>query len=342
MSKKQKNIGVKALCSVLIVLLLATIGIAIPSKGFTDWSKFKHNKPQVEQPDKPGEEQKPGTDDVVIEQIEANGILLSAAIASADESGVTQRFTATITPSDATNKKVDWSVAFKNAGSEWANGKNISDYVTVTPTSDGSLNADVTCKAAFGEQIILTVKSRDNAEAKATATVDYRKKVIDCKIKLNGSDSGLVDISLAGTLYSVTATPIMSVGTIENELTVSIKGHRNEEWYKSAPGLLDLYQNVGMSDTYELFSNTFTTNIDFAASMLKILNYDDLIPKLKNLIKNYYIDGSNLNKKIMDIVVTYTGADSESVTFTKSINIGTVNFNKDVEGVTLDKPSIIF
>ena len=59
MSKKQNNTGVKALCSVLIILLIATISIAIPSKGFTDWSKFKKN-PQLEQPDKPGDEQKPG------------------------------------------------------------------------------------------------------------------------------------------------------------------------------------------------------------------------------------------------------------------------------------------
>ena len=339
MSKKQNNTGVKALCSVLIILLIATISIAIPSKGFTDWSKFKKN-PQVEQPDKPGEEQKPGTDDVVIEQIEANGILLSAAIASADESGVTQRFTATITPSDATNKKVDWSVAFKNAGSEWANGKNISDYVTVTPTSDGSLNADVTCKAAFGEQIILTVTSRDNAEAKATATVDYRKKVIDCEIKLNGSDSGLVDFSLAGTSYEITATPVMSVGTIENEITVSIKGRRNSEWYEGVHILLKKHQNNNLPDDFELVNNTVFSSINFASSLIKITNYNDLIPKIKNTIKDYYINGSN--KKIMDIVVTYTGEDGKTATFTKEIKIGTVNFNKGVEGVTLDQPSIIF
>ena len=99
MSKKQKNIGVKALCSVLIVLLLATIGIAIPSKGFTDWSKFKHNKPQVEQPDKPGEEQKPGGgDNIDVEQIETNGVLLSMATATADDGTVSKILTATVTP----------------------------------------------------------------------------------------------------------------------------------------------------------------------------------------------------------------------------------------------------
>lgn len=341
MSKKQKNIGVKALCSVLIVLLLVTIGIAIPSKGFTDWSKFKHNKPQVEQPDKPGEEQKPGTDDVVIEQIEASGILLSAAIASADESGVTQRFTATITPSDATNQNVDWAVAFKNAGSEWANGKNISDYVTVTPMSDGSLYADVTCKAAFGEQIILTVTSRDNAEAKATATVDYRKKVIGCEIKLNGSNSDSVDFSLTGTSYNITATPVMSVGTLNNEQSVLIKGRRNAEWYNGVHPTLKLSQDNNLSDDFDFTSNSFTTDISFATKMLKVKkDYNNLDTKFKNIIKRYYVEGTG--KTFMEIVVTFTGEDGKNTTLTKALKIGAANFNQSVEGITLDKPSITF
>lgn len=339
MSKKQKNSGVKALCSVLIILLIATISIAIPSKGFTDWSKFKHNKPQVEQPDKPGE-QKPGGDDVVIEQIEASGILLSAAIASADESGVTQRFTATITPADATDQKVNWSVAFKNAGSEWANGKNISDYVTVTPTSDGSLYADVTCKAAFGEQIILTVTSRDNAEAKATATVDYRKKVIACEIKLNGSDSDVVDFSLAGTSYNITATPVMSVGTLGNEQSVSISGRRNAEWYNGVHPTLKLSQDNNLPDDFDFTSNSFTTDINFAANMLKVNNYNNLNIKFKNIIKRYY--GEGIDKTFVEIVVTLTGEDGKNTTFTKALKIGAANFNQSVEGITLDKPSIIF
>lgn len=339
MSKKQKNSSVKALCSVLIILLIATISIAIPSKGFTDWSKFKKN-PQVEQPDKPGEEKKPGGDDVVIEQIEASGILLSAAIASADESGVTQRFTATITPADATNQKVNWSVAFKNAGSEWANGKNISDYVTVTPTSDGSLYADVTCKAAFGEQIILTVTSRDNAEAKATATVDYRKKVIACEIKLNGSDSDVVDFSLAGTSYNITATPVMSVGTLGNEQSVSISGRRNAEWYNGVHPTLTLHQDKNLSDDFDFTSNSFTTDINFAANMLKVNNYNNLITKFKNIINRKYVEGKD--QTFMEIVVTLTGEDGKNTTFTKALKIGAANFNQSVEGITLDKPSIIF
>lgn len=147
MSKKQKNTGVKALCSVLIILLIATIGIAIPSKGFTDWSKFKKN-PQVEQPDKPGEEQKPGGgDNIDVEQIETNGVLLSMATATADDGTVSKILTATVTPENAENKTVDWSIYW--ADDAQLKDKDISEYLTLTPTADGALTATVTCKKSF-------------------------------------------------------------------------------------------------------------------------------------------------------------------------------------------------
>ena len=148
MSKKQKNIGVKALCSVLIILLIATISIAIPSKGFTDWSKFKKN-PQVEQPNKPGEEQKPGGggDNIDVEQIETNGVLLSMATATADDGTVSKILTATVTPENAENKTVDWSIYW--ADDAPLKDKDISEYLTLTPTADGALTATVTCKKSF-------------------------------------------------------------------------------------------------------------------------------------------------------------------------------------------------
>ena len=70
--------------------------------------------------------------------------------------------TATITPSNATNKALDWSVSFVNPESEWASGKTVTDYVTVTPTADGALTASVACLKDFGEQIKVIATSRDN------------------------------------------------------------------------------------------------------------------------------------------------------------------------------------
>lgn len=100
----------------------------------------------------------------------ANGVSAQA------ESAYT--LTATVMPSDATNKKVDWSVVFVNPSSSWATGKVITDYVTITPSADGALSAVVECKQAFGEQIAVTVTSRDNTGATATCTADYQQRFL--------------------------------------------------------------------------------------------------------------------------------------------------------------------
>ena len=85
---------------------------------------------------------------------------------------------ANIKPDNATNKNVSWSVAFVNPQSAWATGKNVSDYVTVTPQSPGSNIATVECLKPFGEQIKLTVVSESNPEAKAESTVDFAKRIL--------------------------------------------------------------------------------------------------------------------------------------------------------------------
>ena len=62
-------------------------------------------------------------------------------------------------------------MSFVNPSSSWASGKTVTDYVTVTPTSDGALTANVECKQAFGEQIKVTVTSRENTNVYASCTV---------------------------------------------------------------------------------------------------------------------------------------------------------------------------
>ena len=99
-----------------------------------------------------------------------------SAMANTQDEKMTVNIVATITPNDAANKAVDWSVAFVNATSAWANGKTATDYITAEPTTDGALTAAITCKEAFGERIKITVTSRDNPDASASCTVDYKQQ----------------------------------------------------------------------------------------------------------------------------------------------------------------------
>lgn len=178
-----------------------------------------------------------------IGEAEGSGIsLMSAEIAAADyaEYGISpmaesaQQLTATITPSNATNQKVDWTVKWKNASSSWANGKTVTDYVTVTPTADGALTANVECKKEFGEQVIVTCTSRQNTEASATANVDYAKRVTSVTNKIGEVDDTPVNLSFtsSGSSFSFTqkgtispsglsqnTAAVYSVGTVEDSFT---------------------------------------------------------------------------------------------------------------------------
>ena len=117
-----------------------------------------------------------------------SGITLTA---SADESSEPQRvlsdtvrLTATITPELASNQNVDWSIAWKDASSEWATDKTVTDYVTATPTADGALTADVKCLQDFGETAIITVTSREDNTLSASCSVDYKKRYESIAIPL--------------------------------------------------------------------------------------------------------------------------------------------------------------
>lgn len=113
--------------------------------------------------------------------------------------------TATVYPTQAVDKTVDWSIAWVNASSSWANGKTVTDYVTVTPSSDGSTTATVQCLQPFGEQIKITVTSRNNTNATASCTVDFAKRITNISIKLgtggsNPSSTNTYTANAGGTI----------------------------------------------------------------------------------------------------------------------------------------------
>lgn len=92
---------------------------------------------------------------------EAGIFLSSGEVAEAGEAsdGMTQTLTATVKPDDAPDKRVDWTVEWGAGASRGS--ENVSNYLTVTPNSDGSNVATVTCLQGFeGDGIIITVRTR--------------------------------------------------------------------------------------------------------------------------------------------------------------------------------------
>ena len=92
-----------------------------------------------------------------------------------------------VEPSFATKTAVDWTVSFANPDSTWATGKTVTDYVTITPTEDGSLTATLECLQPFGEQIIVSVVSREKREVSDTCPLEYMRRVESVSLRV-GND----------------------------------------------------------------------------------------------------------------------------------------------------------
>lgn len=117
---------------------------------------------------------------------------------SSDES-VDVRIEAYVRPDDAANKKVDFSVAWGTAPTHGS--EPVENYLTVTPDSDGSTTATVSCKKAFGDDtIIITVTTREGGYT-ATCTVTFTG--IADGISISGSTATKKSSSGRGEYYEV-------------------------------------------------------------------------------------------------------------------------------------------
>lgn len=94
---------------------------------------------------------------------------------------------ATVTPNNADDKTVTWSIAWRESDA-WADNKDISEYIALSSTTDNPVA--VACLKPFGTQAVITCASNNNSELTATCTVDYKQKLesIVPTIKVNSAD----------------------------------------------------------------------------------------------------------------------------------------------------------
>lgn len=200
-----------AIKTIVVLLLIAVVaGLGWMTFGFREWDPevWKDEIDKIGQSEKSEEQPVVDGDGNEMDPDGVNPLPTSLTFSSAlnlagEATSVTVK--ATVEPSTVQEsfKALDWSVAWNNASSEWASGKTVTDYVTVTPTSDGAAAATVACKQAFGEQIVLTCASSFFPNAKATATIDYMKKVTGFVIEAEYEPIyGALDQSITLTLDS--------------------------------------------------------------------------------------------------------------------------------------------
>ncbi len=214
---------------------------------------------------------------------------------------------AIIKPDNATNKNVSWSVAFVNPASAWATGKNVTDYVTVTPQSTGSNIATVDCLQPFGEQIKITVTSESNMGAKAECTVDFAKRIqsvpfdVQCfeeNYSLMNKDFSMdavyLDVGLNWDLWIDEPACVYTDYTVDDDFNTILEINCNEEvlaqfnadtGFFAEPATLEMDRSEGAiygplcymldgvdwcsPEYYNKLSNWFAENTDKSMFMLR-------------------------------------------------------------------------
>lgn len=330
-----------------IVSLLAFVMIAgIFAQTFlpegqrpTDW--FAKQPTQEEEMPVEGEE------NPTVEGDNVMAVRMASVQTYAATEGVSKVLTAEIQPSSALNKAVDWTIAWKDGGESAA----ISEYLTISPASDGALTATLTCKKSFrGKEAVATVTTRDGGFT-ANCYISYAGE--PSSLTVNGGSAGECYLANSSS-FSVELTNVFGdVGEeFYDELIVegvtfggtcstatkwvTVSG-RNE----GTVSYTDVKTNVSVSDLKFEGSSSFTDMFDVSLSG-KTLTVT--APSLSGAYSSYSPAGAG-NQDIYydyyygewngyaDIVVSY-GKYSFSTTFR-------VNFILGVEGVSVT-PSLQF
>lgn len=128
-------------------------------------------------------------DNVVLDYEDNGGeiqIQRATSVLNAESGYVEETVTAILTPSTVANKAVDWSIVW--ADNAPLKNSAISDYLTVTPDSDGSLTAKVRCYKSFrGSSAVLYVTTRIG-EVKGSCSISFVGKPATGNLNLDNYD----------------------------------------------------------------------------------------------------------------------------------------------------------
>lgn len=218
-----KGKWISRICGVLLVLALivCTVLIGILTDGYTHW---KADVPSSEMLQSNDEDEFYGYGTA---KVQAVSLSMNAAAVTAANGSVSKTLTAYVYPEDAKNKAVDWTI-------EWLDTeetKDISDYLTLVPDSDGSATAQLTCLQAFDGEALVTVTSREGAFFDTCQVLFVGNPTtlsVDCDnlTEKTGSFGKYYEIGASNT-YTFDITPGNVFGTVgaECNYTFEVKGH---------------------------------------------------------------------------------------------------------------------
>lgn len=210
--KTSQRISVIAILCLLIVLADVLLGLSFLSK--TNDGTIHANK------------------DMELGGLVENGVRLSLGEAiTASDGTKSAKINANVVGEGAEKLSYTWSVGFVNPSSAWANGKNVSDYVVISPDEDNQFSATITMLRRFSEQVIITLTC-DQFDVSGSVTVNCYKHVESISVSFDGPTKLAFNLSAgqseyidAGVLvhgmYHVDADIVWSEGTRQDDVRIA-------------------------------------------------------------------------------------------------------------------------
>lgn len=345
--KKNKILSVLIAVFMLAALCFSLVACSTPS----DKTEEVASTPEREQIIAGGME---------IGEVHANGIqLLSAPVNVGDfeEYGISAlaenaiTVNAIITPSDAANQGVDWTIGWTDPSASWASGKNVSTYVTFAKGST-SKTVTITCLQPFGAQITLTAKSQDNPSLTSSCKLEYAQKVTAASLNI-----GNIAVNFGGTTqvkYEIAAGASGPGGVISANVTTNDVYTIAESFTKTVK-----FEPCGNDVLFKLNDRTIT-GMAFGDSTTDWLgkeyyfDYDHDICKwmivqrtedilFKNLTTAEiatYFDNITV-PQLRKITLTLAGKHN-TYTYTSELICSGYTSNKPVSKLSVDLPTFVF
>lgn len=282
--------GLRAVVAVLLAIIMAAsvvlgVGFGVYGKNTDDWFKPKQDANQKQQdPEQPGQPSEG-------EQVESTArvMLMSGATVASENGSVSKTLTAVVLPDDAPNKAVDWTIKWSDDAP--LKDKNISEYITVTPASDGALTATVTAHKSFrGSTAVITVTTR---EGQYTASTAVTYDGIPSSLSLNTTGFSK-NSGVNGFQYIV---PVKGTSSIAVSLS-NVFGDVGEDFYKNikleVKGVGEIivqdYRSVAGGSSW--LGNESTLTLDSIKDSIFSTSYDVTSKSLKispkKTVESYY------------------------------------------------------
>ena len=276
----------------------------------------------------------------------------SAAVLADNQSYTAVTLNANVQPELADIGTITFSAAWVNAESEWASGKDVSDYLTVTQTAANSKQATVQCLQPFGEQIKITVNATglNGSSASADCTVDFMQRISKVTFKdgdisiSSDADSVVMDTSVFKCdeiLYEYYPY------TVEDDFSFRVDLNGTEEMLDVINESEDIL-NAKLNPDYsvnetefkqnQFYFNRLVSNDSDSNRIHGFYDFDDDEDVQESAYK--FVREACETTPFATFTAKFTGSHS-TFSFTTDLYVVADNFIVSVQGVTLDQSNIV-